>query len=343
MILYRKAPQLRVQRSQFPEPPYWAASSIAPYGTRRGLPIAIDYFELGASFAARTEVAVCNDVRQALEQTTALSDPVVVEATGSAETVFRRGDETLRFCCDRGYAAIELVSTDGTLPSSACDQAVVAIATWPLQLEQLRVLFGEAHDRGLHWGAAVPVIFPITTDLPALADIADLARQNGASFLAALPVELDATARKAIAQTLIADRERYDMLFHADLEPLLVATERHIAALAAEIGVDDFIVPPRWGERSNWNAAVLLTLAATRMIAMKRDVETASRIARSARIVAQLEKPLERIAAAASLSIIDGLDDITIDALSDWLEGGRSTFLDHINKQWRLRRDAGLT
>ena len=83
-------------------------------------------------------------------------------------------------------------------------------------------------------------------------------------------------------------------------------------------------------------------LAATRMIGMKRDVEIATRIARSARAVAQLEKPLERIAAAASLSIVESLDEISVDVLTDWLETGRSAFVDHINKQWQLRRDAGV-
>jgi hypothetical protein len=72
------------------------------------------------------------------------------------------------------------------------------------------------------------------------------------------------------------------------------------------------------------------------MLAMKHDVETASRIARSARVVAQLDKSLERIAAAAHLSIVESLDEISVDALTEWLETGKSTFLDHINKQWRL-------
>jgi hypothetical protein len=221
---------------------------------------------------------------------------------------------------------------------------MVVISAWPLDLLQLQELFQEARERRLRWGVAVPVIFPATTNLGSLAEIAEAAHESGAMFLAALPMELDATARKAIADSLSAagDRESYEMLFHADLEPIQVATERHIAALAAEIGVADFILPPRWQEKSNWNAAVILTLAATRMIAMKRDVESASRIARSARIVAQLEKPLERIAAAASLSIIESLDDISVDVLTDWLESGRSAFVDHINKQWRLRRDVGV-
>ena len=87
---------------------------------------------------------------------------------------------------------------------------------------------------------------------------------------------------------------------------------------------------------------MLLTLAASRMLAMKREVETAWRIVRSARAVVQLEKPIERVAEAASLSIIDSLDPISVEALTEWVESGRSSFVDHINKQWRLRRDVGM-
>jgi hypothetical protein len=187
----------------------------------------------------------------------------------------------------------------------------------------------------MRWGVAMPVIFP---PLDTLRKIADACQEFGAMFLTGLPIELDPTARKVIA----ADRDDFEMLFHGDIEPVQVATERHIAALAADIGAADFVLPPRWEEKSNWNAAILLTLIASRMIAMKRDVEIASRIARSARAVAQLDKPLERIARAASLSIIESLDDLSTDVLTDWLESGRSAFVDHINKQWRLRRDVGV-
>ena len=338
MILYRKAQQLRIQRSPIPEPPSWAATTIAPYGAKRAAPIAIDYLELRASFSERMEVAVCEDVRDELERSPRISEPVLIEASEFAEVVFRRGEEALRFCCDSGATAIHLVSTRGALPEAACERATVVISAWPIDFSALQELFRDARERRMRWGVAVPVIFPTTTNLGTLRDIADAAHENGAMFLAALPIELDAPARKAIA----ADREDYEMLFHGDLEPIHVATERHIAALAAEIGAADFILPPRSDERSNWNAAILLTLAASRMIAMKRDVEIASRIARSARVVAQLEKPLERIASAASLSIVESLDEISVDVLSDWLDSGRAAFIDHINKQWRLRRDVGV-
>ena len=31
-----------------------------------------------------------------------------------------------------------------------------------------------------------------------------------------------------------------------------------------------------------------------------------------------------------------------VEALTEWIESGRSSFVDHINKQWRLRRDVGM-
>jgi len=321
MILYKKAPPLRIVRAAAPEPPFWAATTIAPYSARHGL---IDYVALTASASKRVEVDVWNAVVSTAGLAASRRQPTLIDATESAEIVYRRGDDLLRAC----EPAMFLTSTRGVLPTS--DNAVVIIAAWPLDFVRLKRLFDEARARQLSWGVAVPVMFPATTAADALQQLA--AASEGALFFAALPIETDATARKALAD----DAEAYELLFHGDVESLHVTAERRIAGLAAEIGADDFIVPPLWERRSNWNGAALLTLAATRMLAMKHDVETASRIARSARIVAQLDKSLERIAAAAHLSIVESLDDISVDALTEWLETGKSTFVDHINKQWRL-------
>jgi hypothetical protein len=324
VILYRKAPSLRVVRASVPEPPYWAATTIAPYSPRRGAPVAIDYIGLTAAAPKRMEVHV-HDLDSG-SMAAALHSPTLIDACESAEVVYRRGDDALRLC----DAAMYLTSARGALPSEAGKDTVVIIAAWPLDFARIQRLFDEARERNLRWGVAVPVMFPVTTAADALRQIAEAA--EGAMFFAALPIETDATARKALAQ----DPETYELLFHGDVDALHVTAERRIAGLAAEIGADDFIVPPRWERRSNWNGAALLTLAATRMLAMKHDVETASRIARSARVVAQLDKPLERIAAAAHLSIVESLDESSVDALTEWLETGKSTFVDHINKQWRL-------
>ncbi len=323
MILYRKAPPLRIVRASVPEPPYWAATTIAPYSARRAAPVAIDYVGLTATASKRLEVEVCEDLERAW-QPHRVHAPTLIDATESAELVYRRGDDALQLA----ESAMFLTSTRGALPSNT--DAVVIIAAWPLDLARLTRLFDEARARQLKWGVAVPVMFPVTTAADALQQLAEAA--EGALFFAALPLETDATARKALAD----DPETYELLFHGDVEAFHVTAERRIAGLASEIGADDFIVPPSWERRSNWNGAALLTLAATRMLAMKHDVETASRIARAARTVAQLDKSIERIAAAAHLSIVESLDEISVDALTEWLETGKSTFVDHINKQWRL-------
>jgi len=324
VILYRKASSLRIVRASVPEPPYWAASTIAPYSARRGAPVAIDFVGLTAAAPKRMDVDVCDDLDRAPRHR--IAAPALIDACESAEAVYRRGDDALQLC----DAAMFLTSARGALPSNVNQDTVVIIAAWPLDFARLNLLFDDARTRKLRWGVAVPVMYPVTTASGVLRQIAEAA--EGAMFFAALPIETDAGARKILAD----DPEAYELLFHGDVDALHVTAERRIAGLAAELGADDFVVPPRWEQRSNWNGAALLTLAATRMLAMKHDVETASRIARSARIVAQLDKSVERIAAAANLSIVESLDEISVDALTEWLETGKSTFVDHINKQWRL-------
>jgi hypothetical protein len=347
VIVYKKTPHLRLTRAQVPEPPYWAAATIAPYSSRRAAPIAIDYVDLRASFAERFEVSVCDNVRDDLERSTTrhpLHAPALIDAAEFAEVIFGRGEEALQFCTDQQVAAMQLVSTRGALPHQVPDDAVVAIAAWPLELGRIEALFAEANERKLRWGVVIPIIFPVTTSLTALAKLADLAKAHTASFFAGVPVELDATARNALARSLTGDgsEDAYEMLFHADLGPIRLATERHIAALAGEIDAADFVVPPRWDRPTNWNAAVLLTLTANRILAMNREEELAWRLTRSAKVVALLEKPIARVAQAASLAIIDSLDEISVDLLTEWLETGRSSFVGHVEKQWRLRRDSGM-
>lgn len=347
MIVYKKTPHLRLIRAQVPEPPYWAATTIAPYSPRRAAPIAIDYIDLRASCADRFEVSVCENVRDDLERTTTrhpLHGPVLIDATELAEVIFRRGQEVLSFCTEQHVAATHLVSAQGALPAEVHDDTVVAIAAWPVDLTRLEALFSEAKERGLRWGVVIPVVYPVTTGLGALEQLATLAKKYAASFFTGVPVELDATARNALATSIAGEDpdETYEMLFHADLGPVRLATERHIAALAGEIGAADFILPPRWDRPTNWNAAVLLTLLANRILAMNRDEDLAWRLTRSAKVVAQLEKPIERVAQVASLAIVDSLDEISIDLLTEWLETGRSSFAGHIEKQWRLRRDSGM-
>ena len=338
MILYRKAAPLRIRRNNAPEPPFWCTNAIAPYSGKRGAPVSIDYLTSRASAAAeRMEVTVCENVRNELERTH-IESPLLIEATEAAEVVFRRGEEVLAFCDEERLDALYLTSTRGALPHT---DAVVAIAAWPLEIPRLEELFEKA--QAMPWGVVIPVIYPISTDLDALNALAESARTHGASFFAAMPVEVDATAKQAIANELqlASSDDRYAMLFHADVAPIHLATERHIAALAAARGMRDFVTPPRWEERSNWNAAVVLTLTASRMIAMELDLDLAGLIARSARAVAELDKPIARVAEAASLSIIEALDETSAEMLTEWVSGGEPSFGEYVNEQWRLSRSSG--
>jgi hypothetical protein len=308
VILYRKVPQLRVRRSTAPEPPYWAVTSIAPYGARRATPIAIDYLALRATGAEKLEVTVCEDVRDELDRARAIAAPVLIDAAENAEEVFRRGAEALAWCEEHGLSA--------------------------------QLLTSRTHTIHLGRGVAVPVYFPVTTDLALLETLADEAQREGAAFFAAVPIEVEPTAKQALARSLelTGDDDRYAMLFHADAAPVVLATERHIAALAHERGMADFILPPRWEDRTNWNASVLLTLTASRMIAMELDLDLAGTILRSARTIAELDKPLTRVAESASLSIIGGLDPTSAEMLTEWLADGSAAFGEYVGEQWRTRR-----
>lgn len=338
MIVYRKSAQLRVRRATAPEPPFWGATTVTPYSARRAAPVAIDWIDLRASAGDRLEVAVSERVGDELERADVrIVPPVVIDAADFAEAIFRRGEEVLAFCDERHLPSIHLVSTRGALPETQYRQNTTVIAAWPLDFDRLETLFAEV--RGA-WGVAVPVMFPVTTELAALDQLAASARTNGASFFAAVPVAIDATAKQAIARSLALDddHETYNLLFHSNLDPLHVATERHIAALAGRLGMADFVVPPGWEERTNWNASIMLTLTATRMLAMEDEIELASVLARSARAIAELDKPIARVAEAASLSIVGGLDDVSVDLLTEWLAGGDSAFVRRVAERWRLLR-----
>lgn len=339
MILYRKSEHLRFRRVVAPEPPFWYATAVSPYGPRRAAPLSIDYFTLQATGVERVETTVCEDTAGALARQSRLAPPILVDAAEAGEAVYGRGEEAAAYCRDQGLATLSLISTESNLPPAASH---VAIAAWPLDVARLEGLFEAAQRRGVTWGVLVPVVYPATTDIASLNELAAIAVESGAAYLAAAPVELDPTARQALAQSLALGDDEYETLFHSDPEQLQIATERHVAALAAEKGVADFVTPPGWPQKTNWNASILLTRTAARMLAMQHEPELAGTLARAARLVAGLDKPLARVAAAASLSIVDALDEVAVDILTDWLEIGRSAFVEKIDRDWRLRRDHGI-
>lgn len=338
MIVFRKADALRIVRARAPLPPFWAEVTIAPYGALREEPVAIDYVQAAASGETRLEVSVCRDVASRLDLAPAPEGPVLVDASGSVEEVFRRGTEISRILASRGTRPTLLISTHGALPERGFAGALI-IAAWPAEEASLQRLFREAHDRDIEWGAIIPIVFPVTTRLETLAAIADAARHSNARFLAAMPVDLEPSAKRALARMLPAgDGSEYDALFHDDLETITVATERHVAALAHERGLLDHVaIGP--ANRGNWDAAAMLARAGSRMLRMNRDVELGWEFLREAAIVAELEKPITAVAEAAPLSIIEPLTPPVIDALTEWLANGQSSYVASIDAEWRLRRD----
>jgi hypothetical protein len=345
LIAYRKTPGLRTVRFTVPQPPFWCATAIAPYSGRSDVPVSIDYLAAQARQADRPDVNVCQSVEdeiERLEEKSPLTAPILIDASGSAEVTYRRGEAALRCCRGAGLDSLILISTCGAVPDLVADEGTgLVISVWPFDLQRLAALFDEATRSGAAWGVLVPVIYPVTTELGALRRLASLAGRAGARFMAAFSVELDPPAKHAVVSALPATEsdDAYAALFHSDLETLHAATERHVAALAHEKGMGDFVPPYRAPQCTNWNAATLLSRAGTRMISMKSEAELGWTVLRSARFVAELPKPIDRVAEAASLSIVPAIDPVSAQALEQWLATGRSDFCDGVDKAWRLRRD----
>ncbi len=340
MISYRKSARLGIARARTPLSPFWQRSTISPYGAPRCSLLGLDYVGLLATAAPRGEISVCADPADLLSREPhPIHGPALIEASGDAETVFRRGDQILKALLERSIPSIHLIDGEGVVPTVRSTDSVTAISCWPANPADLEPMFRQARDRELIWGAVVPLLFPVTTRLDFLERIADLAAESDASFLAGIPFDLEPGAKKLLAEVEVDNDECFATLFHQDLDLIIVATERHVSALAAERGLNDFVVPPRFEERTNWNAAVMLALTGTRMVRMKRQVELGWSLLRSAREVGSMPQEIRRVAEAATLSIIETLDPLSAECLTEWLERGTATLFDEIESAWRLRRD----
>jgi hypothetical protein len=320
MISYRRKPRIRVHRFAVPELPFRCAALVSPYGGAPAAGLVFDWAELTVSARAQGEASVADAAIRHLPDP--MPSPAAIDGTPFAETVFACAGA---ISTELGAAGIEVVhvrSLEGHLPAPS--SALEVVVFWPPRIDLLRAL--PPHPRR---GVLVPVIYPATTDLELLAEMAD---SPGISFLAAAAIEPDATAKR----TLASDDESYEALFHSDLHSVVVATERHIAALARERGLADAV--PVSGT-SNWAAAAALALAGERLVRMDDDVELGWTVIRSARAVADTDKPLDLISRAASVSIIGDLDEVSAEALTEWLETGDAEFLRDVNQRWRLRRD----
>lgn len=334
MITHRKISQLRLQRSAYPQDPFWQAVTIAPYGTGRGFPVQINYVTLTADAKPRVDVSVTRAVTDQLERERFIESPALVDASDVSELVYRRGEGALAFLTDAGVDTICLVSANGAVPIEASERSLVAVSCWPLHLQDIERMFEKCRARGHRWGAVVPLLHPITTKRKVLEELAELARRNGARFFAAIPVETEAAARHVLASMEQLDDSEVAELFDADLGSIVVAAERFAAGIATAHGMLDH-VPCLAPLTSNWTAAMKLSLAGTRMIRMGEEMELGWTLHQSSKLIAKLHKPLDRIAESASLAIIDALDLTSVAALEQWLRDGRSDFFEKVDGLWR--------
>lgn len=336
MITHQKTSQLRLERATHPQAPFWQATTVAPYGAPRGQGVAINYLSLSATGKAKRDVTVTRAVAGQLEREQRLDDPVLVESAEVTETIFRRGEEAMRVLQSRGALATQLISTTGRVPSiEPSDRTSLVISCWPLLTGDLSRLFQRAAEAQLRWGALIPAVMPARACEETLREIADLAAENGASYLASVPVDLDPSAKHAVADALGGSPEAWQSLFDGDWDDESADTERVVAKLAHERSLADRVVIPGLEPHGNWSAAIRLAVAGTRLLRLKRDVELGWTLLRSSKLVAQLHKPVDRIAAAASLSIIQTLDSSSVAALEAWLRSDDTTFFDEIDEDWR--------
>jgi hypothetical protein len=336
LITHQKISQLRLERATWPQAPFWQATTVAPYGAPRGHDLALNYLTLSATGKARREITVTRGVAGVLEREQRLDEPVLVESADVTETIFRRGEEAMRVLQARGIRSMQLVSTTGRIPAiEPAPTTSLVISCWPLLAGDLERLFRRAADAGHQWGALVPAVIPPEGCEAALTEIADLAAESGAAFFASAPLDLDTSARHAVAQMLGGGEQAWQSMFEGDPDDESVDTERLVAKLAHERSMDDRVAIPGLAPCGNWNAAIRLSVAGARLLRLKRDVELGWAMLRSAKLVAQLHKPIDRIAAAASLSIIQSLDPTSVNALEAWLRRDDTTFFDEIDEDWR--------
>jgi len=335
LITHRKTTQLRIQRSAFPQPPFWQAVTVAPYGLSRGLPVQLNYATLTAGAKAKVDVSVTRSVRDQLERERFVESPALVEAADVSELIYRRGEDALGALADLDVQTVCLVSANGSIPAiDSPTRCLVAVSCWPLHLHDIEALFQRCQSRGQKWGVVLPLLHPITTDAAIIEQLAALAAGHGAMFFAAVPFETDPAARQALAAMRPMDDAAVAELFDADLEAILVAAERNAARVANDNGLLDH-VPSLAPLTSNWTAATKLSLAGTRLIRMGEDMELGWTLHQSSKLIARLHKPLDHIAASASLAIIEALDTASVAALEQWLREGRSEFFEDIDAKWR--------
>lgn len=340
MIRYSRKGQIRVHQTREPQQPFWQTTTISPYSPEiRSTPIGIDFIRLRAVSRSTVDVSVPGVLHDI--DFDRLPSPLLIEAHGPEEMIYRLGDKLLHEL-PADIRPMILLSADGDVPREISAVApIVIVAAWPPDLVALESIAERAASEKHEWGVLVPVIYPVTTELESLRAIADTATRHGARFLAAASIETDARARRAVAElTEDLDEETWATLYDRNLEGIQIATERHVAALANDLGLDDAIDPWLGSSRSNRATAAFLARIGSRMVRMEHDVELGWMFLKASRTIATLDKELTRVASSAHVTIIPELaDEIMAEVVEQWLESGNAEFAEHVDGKWRLKRE----
>lgn len=336
MTSYRRRETLRARRYVAPEPPFFCATALSPY-TSGGDPfIAIDLIDGLATAADRDELAVCHDSAAELERMKMLREPLLIDGSSTAETTCGEAAKLLQAAVRQKFR-VTYVGSAAAPRADVSDADVVVLSAWSPTAET-RPITAPALRSGAKWGIVVPIIPPLTTELTLLTELVANAAEAGASFCVPLALDIDPVARHAAVSRLEdVDDETFAWMFDERFDLVVVSTERHLAALAHERGMSDVVPLP--DVPVNWRMATLLTQIGYKLQRMERDVELAWALQKSARIIAALKKPVDLIATAASLAIVNGLDATSIEVVEQSLREQRSDFADEVNADWRLRRD----
>lgn len=331
MIVHGGKARTFTEQIEVPVHPFNARTWISPYHplARSAWTPAIDHLALSGSAPQRLEIGI-GELEIADHR-----GPWVVDLTGPQEPVYRKFASAGRV----PPGARILISAEGELPPH--DRVSVILTSWPLWTKSLESIAGELARQEREWALFIPLLPLVTTDLVAVDRLCDLAIDHGATAITCETIELDAAAKRALIER--ADRrgsDTWQTVFDSRADSLLsVATARHVAARAREAGL-------RWwledDLRDNWAAAAHLSRIATEMFHLGRSPELAASLDVSARAVAVLPHELSVLAESAPLTIVEGVTDLAEDALREWLESGRSELADEIDREWCVRRDAGL-
>lgn len=338
MIRHSMGRALRLRRFDVPQPPFWCATAVSPYQGPRRSGVAVDWMSLRATAPTGGELSVSRDPVDMLQRERKVRAPWLIDACGFAEVVHGRGGALLASDELRNGPVVVLASTDGAVPDPpAGGNATLVLTLWPLDEDEIdaRIIECAAWPR---WGACIPLLHPVTTNLELIESLAERVAKAGGAFLTSATIAAEPAAMSALVMMSDdADASAWESIRDGSADSANVRSGGIVASAARRAEIGDRCPLP--ASRDNWSAAATLSAVADRLFLLDTDPELAWQFRRSAATVASLPKPLPLISESASLSIIEGLGQPVITALESWLAGREPALLTRFDAEWRSRYD----